>query len=209
MSSASPPKNTRQRLLENAAVLFSAKGYANTSIAEICEAAGANIAAVNYHFRSKEELYREVIRYTYSQAETLFPLENSGQQNDEEMLGHFILTLLQRILSKEMTGNFYHLVTKEMAEPTAESGSLIHEIISGKRKKLQPLIARIYEKPANAELLSRLTHSIVSQCLFLGMHEKGRQHHMKKSPILPDQITSFASHITAFSLAGIKHYEEG
>jgi len=48
--------NTRERLLDTAEALISANGYANTSLREITAQAGANLAAVNYHFGSKEGL---------------------------------------------------------------------------------------------------------------------------------------------------------
>ncbi|HEX4986042.1 MAG TPA: TetR/AcrR family transcriptional regulator [Burkholderiales bacterium] len=52
--------DTRERLLAAAESLFMEKGYAATSLREITAHAGANLAAVNYHFGSKEALIREV-----------------------------------------------------------------------------------------------------------------------------------------------------
>jgi TetR/AcrR family transcriptional regulator, regulator of cefoperazone and chloramphenicol sensitivity len=51
---------TRERLLDTAERLFAEGGFAGTSVREITDAAGANLGAVNYHFRSKESLYAEV-----------------------------------------------------------------------------------------------------------------------------------------------------
>ena len=48
---------TRQRLLESACDLFAAKGFTKATNKEICDRAGANIAAVNYYFGSKQNLY--------------------------------------------------------------------------------------------------------------------------------------------------------
>jgi AcrR family transcriptional regulator len=52
---------TRQRLLDAAERLFAERGYEGTSLRGLADAAGANIAAVNYHFRSKEGLLQAVI----------------------------------------------------------------------------------------------------------------------------------------------------
>jgi len=199
-------KDTKKRLLDSAAVLFSEKGYGCTSIAEICRMAGANIASVNYHFGSKVALYRDVIQYTYEQAEELYPTGANTNTKVEERFYQFILTLLKRILSTEMTGNFYKLLAKEMAEPTEESGDLINQILSSKRTIMEKLIRDLYGRRADDELVSRLTHSIVSQCLFLGLNEKGRRHHLKTRPIGISDAEPFARHITDFSLAGIRFY---
>ncbi len=206
MASSGKKKDTRQKLLDSAAILFSEKGYAKTSVAEICKLAGANIAAVNYHFQTKESLYRHVLQYTFDQAESRYPLQIEDEGTVEDKLYQIVFSLLKRILSRDMKGNFYKLVTKEMAEPTTESGTLINEIISRQRQRLQKLIREIYKKPASDELVARMTHSIVSQCLFLGMHEKGRLHHLKRKPLELADAKSFARHVTDFSLAGIKNY---
>lgn len=52
--------DTRLRILEAAEQLFSEAGFAATSVREIAARAEANLAAVNYHFGSKDELVREV-----------------------------------------------------------------------------------------------------------------------------------------------------
>ncbi|MFI6287799.1 TetR/AcrR family transcriptional regulator [Streptomyces sp. NPDC051018] len=53
--------DTRERILDAAIGLFGERGYAATSLRAVTEAADANIAAVNYHFGSKEGLLRAVI----------------------------------------------------------------------------------------------------------------------------------------------------
>lgn len=50
---------TRERLLDTAERLFAERGFAATSVRDITAAAGCNLAAVNYHFGGKSNLYRE------------------------------------------------------------------------------------------------------------------------------------------------------
>jgi AcrR family transcriptional regulator len=54
------PARTRERLLHTAERLFAARGFTATSVREITDGAEANLGAVNYYFRSKENLYAEV-----------------------------------------------------------------------------------------------------------------------------------------------------
>jgi AcrR family transcriptional regulator len=51
---------TREKLLDAAEDLFSAHGFASTSVRSITTAAGVNLAALNYHFGSKEGLAEAV-----------------------------------------------------------------------------------------------------------------------------------------------------
>lgn len=52
---------TRLRILDAAAEIFSSKGYAATRVGEIARVAGVEKAALYWHFKSKEELFAEVI----------------------------------------------------------------------------------------------------------------------------------------------------
>ncbi len=54
--------DTRERILDAAERLFMAHGYEGTSMRQITGEAAVNLAAVNYHFGSKESLMQEVFR---------------------------------------------------------------------------------------------------------------------------------------------------
>ncbi|EKD99099.1 MAG: TetR family transcriptional regulator, partial [uncultured bacterium] len=54
--------DTRERILDVAERLFMAHGYDGTSMRQITSEATVNLAAVNYHFGSKESLMQEVFR---------------------------------------------------------------------------------------------------------------------------------------------------
>lgn len=58
-------KNMTKRLLDAAEHLFARQGIRGTSLREITEQAGGNIAAVNYYFRSKEALVQAVYERSF------------------------------------------------------------------------------------------------------------------------------------------------
>ena len=59
------PKDTSKRLLEAAEELFAKQGIRATSLKAITEFAEVNIAAVNYHFRTKDALVRAVFEHSF------------------------------------------------------------------------------------------------------------------------------------------------
>lgn len=60
-------KSARDAILKVAIRLFAEKGYAACSIREICQAAGVTKPVLYYHFRSKENLYRELMLDIFDQ----------------------------------------------------------------------------------------------------------------------------------------------
>jgi AcrR family transcriptional regulator len=61
IGAARGPAATKDRILDAAEVLFLEHGFEATSLRAITSAAGVNLAAVNYHFGSKDELFRAVL----------------------------------------------------------------------------------------------------------------------------------------------------
>ena len=60
-------ESTRERILSAATEIFAAKGYLRTTVREICARAKVNLALVNYHFESKENLYVAVVEKMFEQ----------------------------------------------------------------------------------------------------------------------------------------------
>lgn len=54
-------RQTRERLLECAGILAAQKGFSLVTSKEICKLAGTNLAAINYHFGSRDGLYKELL----------------------------------------------------------------------------------------------------------------------------------------------------
>ena len=58
----SQQEDTKNRLLDAADALFCEKGFDGVSVRELTAAAGCNVAAVNYYFGGKDNLYAEMFR---------------------------------------------------------------------------------------------------------------------------------------------------
>lgn len=59
---AAEKDNTRERIAAAAARLFAAHGFHGVSTKQICDEAGANVAAINYHYGGKENLFRDLVK---------------------------------------------------------------------------------------------------------------------------------------------------
>jgi AcrR family transcriptional regulator len=95
---SSPP--TKDRLLDSAEQLFAERGHAETSLRELTQAAGCNLAAVSYHFGSKEALVHAVIARRFQpineqRIALLDELEAAGEPGLEELLRAFVEPVLR------------------------------------------------------------------------------------------------------------------
>jgi len=94
---------TRQKILDTAEKLFARHGFESTSLRSIIASAGVNLAAVHYHFGSKEGLIRAVIKRRFAPVndERLRMLEDCENRADgrapvvEDILEAFLAPMLR------------------------------------------------------------------------------------------------------------------
>jgi AcrR family transcriptional regulator len=196
---------TKKSLLAAASQVFSKKGFRDATIAEICEQAGANFAAVNYHFRDKETLYREAWRYSFSESVKAHPPD--GGVNDsappEDRLRGQVTALLHRI-SDENNKEFL-FVQKELANPTGLLDEVMKEEIRPLHEKMESVVHKLLG-PRCSDMQVRFSAiSIISQCINPAVAMKGRKEMRegKDSPPGVDDIEAYSNHVVKFSLAGI------
>src|SRR5262249_44047747 len=113
---------TKGRLLQAAGEEFAEKGFECARIRAICDRAQANIAAVNYHFGDKEQLYVQAVLEAHRCG--IEAGEEGGDDSGEpaEQLRGFIRHFLGRVLSLHDPDDWRHrLVIREMLHPTSAS----------------------------------------------------------------------------------------
>jgi AcrR family transcriptional regulator len=199
---------TRRQLLEAAGGVFAEFGFRNATVREICRRAGANVAAVNYHFRDKETLYIEVLRYAHARALTKYPplLDVAAAAPPEAKLRAFVKSFLLRIFDKGPDSWHGKIMSREMIEPTAALDALVEERMRPMAGLLWQIVAGILKCPLNDERVRRYAFSIVSQCVFY--HHCGpvvARLFPKQQSLDQAGIERLADHITEFSLAAMKH----
>jgi AcrR family transcriptional regulator len=95
-----PPGNsdTRQRILDNARVLFARNGISNTSIRAVAAAAGVDSALVHHYFGTKEKLFAAAVRIPIDPMDIIGPL----REVPVEELGYKIPSTLLQLWDSEL-----------------------------------------------------------------------------------------------------------
>ncbi len=198
---------TKVRVLESACRLFAAKGYRDATVQEICDEAGANVAAVNYYFRDKESLYVEALRHALTIASEAFPLDGGlppGAPAEKRLRAHVAATI-RRIFSDGPPSYFPQMMVKEMAEPVADHDRLTEELLGPLRQNMFSILTELAGAGTDAKAIHLCALSVVSQFLFFGFHKAARERVFRSdSPYKAPSIDELVEHITYFSLAGIR-----
>ena len=201
---SAPDRETRDRLLKAAERLFADRGFKKVTVREICRAARANVAAVNYHFGDKLGLYRVVMQ---SAIDAMRATNDAARQagtghTAEEQLRRYIVIFVHRVLGSGRD-TVHKLINREMHDPTPALDTLVEQGVRPRVEYLSSLIAEIMECAPSDPRVLRCVASIQAQSIAylpnpitarLGLTFKPTAAHL-------DEL---AAHIAEFSLAGVR-----
>jgi AcrR family transcriptional regulator len=194
----------RSRILDAAGPIFAEKGFEAGTVREICQRAGVNVAAVNYHFGDKERLYVEAVRRAHQPADEPMELIQWPPGTPPEVkLRDYIEAMLARMLS-ERTPWQRQLMMREMLAPTFACRELVQVNIRARFGQLLEILDEILPPDCPAHRRHQIGFSVVGQALYyhvasdvvtmlIGEEERAAHY----------GIDQLADHITQFCLAAL------
>jgi TetR/AcrR family transcriptional regulator, regulator of cefoperazone and chloramphenicol sensitivity len=199
---------TEKRILEAAGRTFAESGYRHATVREICARAGVNVAAVNYHFRDKKNLYFVTLRHWQSAAFRKYPPELATDRSKpaEERLKAFIHQFLSRILDEGETSWFGKIMAREVMEPSGGLDMVVKEGIRPLFDHLSSIVRELIQGRPSPATVRLCAASVVGQCLYF-VHAKPvikRLFPAEAAGALDKE--AIASHVTRFSVSAIKSF---
>jgi AcrR family transcriptional regulator len=137
----------QMQILTTAEGLFSSKGYDGTSVRDIAEEAGVNIAMISYYFGSKEKLmealFEQRTNHVKFQIETLLQDESMAPL---EKIGRIVDDYIQRVMEKQ---NFFKImVCEQVINKNPAIIALIYNLKKRNTEEISKLIKDGQEKGA-------------------------------------------------------------
>lgn len=197
-------KETRQKLLDVACEIFAEKGYGGAKVSEICRRAGANVAAVNYYFGGKADLYVAAWKQAMQQfmaTVAMLPEDVSP----EEQLAFLIHRFIAKVLLVDGDKNhFRRLELMEMANSTGLIDEAWKEEVAPRREELHRVVRQVMGSDVPETTVRLCELSIVNQCRGYILLNKNRADFLDHEELTADMVNQIAEHTVHFSLAGIK-----
>lgn len=193
-----------KKLLTAASDVFAEKGFRDSTVAEICKRAGANISAVNYYFGSKEALYQESWRHSFAESVRVHP-QDGGVRDDapaEDRLRGQVRALMARI-ADENNRDFF-ISQMEFVNPTGLLEEVMKSELIPLREKTLAIVRELLGPGATDEQILYSETCIISMCLHPMLIRRVRKMAKKtEAPVIIDDLGAFEGHVMKFALAGI------
>jgi AcrR family transcriptional regulator len=198
--------STKDRILGAAEVLFAQRGFEGASLRQLTAAAGVNLAAVNYHFGSKEKLVEQVFRrrldtLNAQRLAALAKARESGNNRLEDALDAFIRPALE--LSHEDSGSlFMRVLARAFAEHDDSLRQFLSENYGHVMRQFTAEFARLLPHLSKEELYWRidlvtgaLTHAMSGFGIIQRKQDVSEGVHREQT----------IQHLIRFAVAGLTH----
>lgn len=197
--------NTKERILHAAEDLFAQHGFAGTSLRQVTSRADVNIAAVNYHFGSKENLVNEVFKHRMDDMseKRLSALAKTVEKDPEDLEGilqAFIQPALALTLDRH-GGAFVRVLARAYAEKNDGLRNFLSENYGQVLREFAKAIARCLPQLSKEELYWRM--DFVAGALTYAMADFGL---IKRQTGVSEKAhcEKAAQHLIRFAKAGLQ-----
>ncbi len=202
---------TSDRLLAAATDLFASQGFHATSIREIAERAGANVASGHYHYGSKKGLYLQVLRNQFARVRMIVDrhsplappraLRRLPRRDLVALLAGRIETMIEVLIAAPLQP-YGALMLREMCDPSDAMPIIVQEFIRPQSNELAAIVAALIPR-ASATVVQRSVRSIVGEVLFYRFAMPAVLLMLDTASYTPRFTRGIAAHVLEFSLGGL------
>ena len=194
-------EQTRARLVEAAREIFSECGFQGATVREICRRADANVAAVNYHFGSKDGLLAEALNFSHLKA--LQSSNVAAAACPQVRLRLFIRDFMLLLIDDDNASRQCRMMARELADPTPALDKIVREAIGPLHEFLGQLVGAIVGDSVSETERRRCVYSLLGQCVFYRNSHPVLQRLHPELRYDKEEIEAIATHIADFSLAAL------
>jgi TetR/AcrR family transcriptional regulator, regulator of cefoperazone and chloramphenicol sensitivity len=200
--------STREKIVDSAGRVFAEQGYKSATVRQICQAAEVNVAAINYYFGDKQQLYLETVKQAHRRLSDQFPMPPwpAGTLPETKLHG-FVRAMLTRMIGGKATPWQQRLMLREVLHPTSACRELVEEYFRPHLELLLSIVCEILPADTTVAKQRQVAYSIIGQCLFYRIAGDIVAMMASEDEQEEASIEQLAEHISSFSLAAIANPE--
>jgi AcrR family transcriptional regulator len=201
-------QRTRERLLEVAGETFAAQGFEGTTGKQICQRAGVNPAAINYHFGGLEGLYEAVLtearERVVGREDRLFALLEA-QGTPEQKLRAIITLVVKAILASGRASWILRLISREVTNPSGVGGRFLAATARPRVERVRALVGELVGLPPDHPRVALACLSLAAplQILLIADRDLVRTIH-PAIDLSPAGEAALVEHFWQFTMAGLE-----
>lgn len=213
-AATSHPNDTRDRLLQAALAAFGHRDFDAVSVREIVERAGANLAAVSYHFGGKQGLYLATAAFLADAmqqrlAPTLDEIAGLATQADPteaaKLLGRLIHRLAGSLLIDPLGDDAAGFILREQHQPTDAFDILYERLMLPIQQTFASLVARTLGDGApDARSLTLITHALTGQIIGFRMARETALRRLGQRAFDTADVEQIADTITQLTITALR-----
>jgi AcrR family transcriptional regulator len=200
-------QQARARILDSAEALFADRGFHGTSVRDITEHAGVRLAAVNYHFVSKETLFRDVLqrRAQVLESERVQQLERlpragSVKSRVQALVRTFVLPLVPHASASQGFRNYLALIA-QVGSSRLQALSLVEDTYNPLARRFIRALAAIFPRASRQALHHGYTFMLAST--LYSFSNNRRLDSMTHGKLRSDDFESISGSLITFVASGL------
>jgi AcrR family transcriptional regulator len=206
------PRNaaaTRRRILEAAEIEFADHGFDGVSVRQIALRAEVPVALINYHFGSKEGLYRAIfeMRAPMIIDERLAGLRLAEMEPDRdrkvEMIVKAVLVPNLHMRSTERNSSYSRILAREVSDPKSHNRMVIAEFFDPVAYRVMEALQRALPDRSVEEI--NWAYQAMLGVMVYTMADTGRISRLSDGRCDPDDEMGTATHLVALMTAALLH----
>jgi AcrR family transcriptional regulator len=196
-------KVKREHLLQVATRLYAQNGFDRTTSKAICAAADTNMAAVNYHFGSKDALYAAVLIEAHAQLVDLDVLEAIARSDGSPLsrLRAVLSQFLIRPAGTEPPAGLRVLV-REMMAPSDHAPILLRKTVLPKIRVMMGIVASVLELSVDDPAVQRAMMFVIMPCIMMVIAP--RELLRKALPVVDADPEVLLNEMTSYAAVGLE-----
>jgi AcrR family transcriptional regulator len=198
-------------LLQTSLSVFARRDFDAVSVREIVDRAGANIAAVSYHFGGKRGLYlataefladamQQKVQPQLSRLQAETPADAAAAQTQ---LAELIETLVGTLLLDPLGDDAAGFILREQLQPTAAFDILFARLMQPMQQAFQALLAQLDPNDSDDYRQVLRTHALMGQILAFRTARETLLRRLGRETLSPADVETIARQVTGLTLRAV------